>query len=112
MGAEGLRKRANMQIDLLGDALLLGDTAAVFAVDERRVRLVQAEQRAVLISQRREALTIGQIAVHREERVRDNELPWRARALQERLEVVEVIVPVDVERRARTARSKPRAIDD
>mmetsp|Transcript_37741 Transcript_37741/g.126268 ORF Transcript_37741/g.126268 Transcript_37741/m.126268 type:complete len:217 (-) Transcript_37741:777-1427(-) len=64
-----LRESADRDVDAVGDPGLLGDSSAALAVHESGVRLVEDEQRAVPVAQRRQPRGVGRVAVHREDRV-------------------------------------------
>ena len=59
------------------------------------MRLVEDEQRAFARAEVDERVEVGDVAVHREHGVADDERAPRAAVAQQRREVVEVVVAVD-----------------
>ncbi len=101
---EGLAEGAHDQVDLAFEAEVLGRAAAVRAEDADAVGVVDEDPGPVLPGQRDDARQVGDVALHAEDAVDDDELagPGIERGEQP-LEVLHVVVAVLVDGRERQA---------
>ena len=100
---ERLRERAHPQVDVVLDAEQLAGAGAAGAEHAGAVRLVDHQPRAVRLAQLDDPRQVGDVALHREDAVDDDEdaAAVVARALEHLLELVEAAVAERAQLRAR-----------
>ena len=76
-------RRCRLQLDPVGQAELVRIALAVRAEDAAAVRVVEHEQGAVALLELDQPGQWGRVAVHREDRVGDDQLAFRARFLEQ-----------------------------
>ena len=91
LAAEALREGAEVEVDVLVDAEVLGDAAAVGAEQEGRVRLVDQHARAVALGDLEDLGQRAHVAVHRVDALDDDQL-LALDAVHLALEVERVVV--------------------
>eukprot|EP00964_Phaeocystis_antarctica_P062744 scaffold37611_cov69-Phaeocystis_antarctica.AAC.8 len=82
-GSKGFAQRTDVQVHLGSHPRTLRDATTVLSKDERGVRLVQAEQRAVPVAHADEALDVREVAVHAEEGIGHDDLARRGARSQQ-----------------------------
>ena len=108
-GRQGLRERTDPDMHAVGAACLLDQAAAAHAEHTRRMRLVHHQDRPVLSRQFAEVGQRRDRAVHRKDRVGDDQATAGGVGLREdRIERGHVAVRIDADPSAR----EPAAVDD
>ena len=92
--AKGLAERGGVNIDALHHAVVLRAAAALRTEHTARMRIVDHQQGAVTLGERRNRIELCNIAVHAEHVGGDEPRATRLRLLQSRLELVHIAMRV------------------